>query len=601
MTSTIRDDVRNFAIIAHVDHGKTTLVDSMLWQSGIFREGQEVASRVLDSMDLEREKGITIMAKNCAVKYRDTTLNIVDTPGHADFGGEVERMLSLVDGALLLVDASEGPLPQTRFVVSKALERNLPFILVINKVDRSDARAEEVLNEVYDLFIDLEATEDQLDFPVLYAIAKDGRVGAFPEDLSDNLEPLFEALLKTIPPPEFEQEKSLQLLVAQLEYDNYVGRLAIGRVWNGEIRARGKCMLIGASGENTTAEVTVLYGYEGLQRKEISKARAGDIVAVAGFDNIGIGDTIADPENPKALPPIVLDEPTITMIFRVNDSPFAGRSGQFLTSRQIRNRLFQESLNNPAIVVEETASSDAFRLSGRGSLQLAILIEQLRRESYEITVGRPEVITRSKNGNKLEPVENVVIDLPEEYIGTVTQKIGERKGKMTQMTNHGKGRARLEFRISSRGLFGYRTEFLTDTRGTGIFTAIFGGWEPWVGDIPGRTTGALVADRTGRVTGYAIEHLQDRGTLFIAPAEDVYEGMIIGENSRVQNMDINITKEKKLTNMRAAGSDNTIHIVPPRLFNLEQAIEFLKEGECLEVTPDAFRFRKTELKSRKHA
>jgi GTP-binding protein len=601
MASTIRDDIRNFAIIAHVDHGKTTLVDSMLWQTGIFREGQVVASRVLDSMDLEREKGITIMAKNCAVKYKGVTLNIVDTPGHADFGGEVERVLSLVDGALLLVDASEGPLPQTRFVVSKALARNLPFVLVINKVDRSDARPEEVLNEVYDLFIDLEATEDQLEFPVLYAIAKEGRTGTSPEALSDNLEPLFDALLKTIPPPTFNEGEPLQLLVAQLEYDNYVGRLAIGRVWNGEIRAREKCILIGAKGENATAEITVLYGYEGLQRKEISKARAGDIVAVAGFDKIGIGDTIADPENPKALPPIVLDEPTITMIFRVNDSPFAGRSGRFLTSRQIRTRLFRESLNNPAIVVAETDSSDAFRLSGRGSLQLAILIEQLRRESFEFIVGPPEVITRSENGKKLEPVENVVIDLPEEYIGAVTQKLGERKGKMTQMVNHGKGRARLEFRIPSRGLFGYRTEFMTDTRGTGIFTAIFGGWEPWAGDIPGRTTGALVADRAGRVTGYAIEHLQDRGTLFVAPTDNVYEGMIIGENSREQNMDINITKEKKLTNMRAAGSDNTAHIVPPRLFNLEQAIDFLKEGECLEVTPDAFRFRKSELKSRKHA
>ena len=601
MASTIRDDIRNFAIIAHVDHGKTTLVDSMLWQTGIFREGQVVASRVLDSMDLEREKGITIMAKNCAVKYKGITLNIVDTPGHADFGGEVERVLSLVDGALLLVDASEGPLPQTRFVVSKALERNLPFVLIINKVDRSDARPEEVLNEVYDLFIDLEATEDQLEFPVLYAIAKEGRTGTSPEALSDNLEPLFDALLKTIPPPTFNEGEPLQLLVAQLEYDNYVGRLAIGRVWNGEIRAREKCILIGAKGENATAEITVLYGYEGLLRKEISKARAGDIVAVAGFDKIGIGDTIADPENPKPLPPIVLDEPTITMIFRVNDSPFAGRSGRFLTSRQIGTRLFQESLNNPAIVVAETDSSDAFRLSGRGSLQLAILIEQLRRDSFEIIVGPPEVITRSENGKKLEPVENVVIDLPEEYIGAVTQKLGERKGKMTQMVNHGKGRARLEFRIPSRGLFGYRTEFMTDTRGTGIFTAIFGGWEPWAGDIPGRTTGALVADRAGRVTGYAIEHLQDRGTLFVAPTDNVYEGMIIGENSREQNMDINITKEKKLTNMRAAGSDNTAHIVPPRLFNLEQAIDFLKEGECLEVTPDAFRFRKTELKSRKHA
>jgi GTP-binding protein len=601
MAITTRSDIRNFAIIAHVDHGKTTLVDSMLWQSGIFREGQAVASRVLDSMDLEREKGITIMAKNCAINYGDATLNIVDTPGHADFGGEVERVLSMVDGALLLVDASEGPLPQTRFVVGKALEREIPFVVVINKVDRSDARAEEVLNEVYDLFIDLDANEDQLEFPVLYAIAKEGRAGASPDALAENIEPLFETLLKTIPPPEFEEGAPLQLLVAQLEYDNYVGRLAIGRVWNGSIRPRGKCTLIGAGGKSQTAEVTVLYGYEGLQRKEIHEARAGDIVAVAGFDPISIGDTIADPENPRPLPPIVLDEPTITMIFRVNDSPFSGRSGQLLTSRQIRDRLFREALNNPAIVAEETASSDAFRLSGRGSLQLAILIEQLRREGFEITVGRPEVITRAEGGKTLEPVENAVIDIPEDYIGIVTQKLGERRGKMTQMANPGRGRARLGFKIPSRGLFGYRNEFLTDTRGTGIFTTLFGGWEPWAGDIPGRITGALVADRGGKVTPYAIEHLQDRGVLFVSPTDEVYEGMIIGENSREQNMDINITKEKKLTNMRASGADISAQIVPPRQFSLEQAIEFLKEGECLEVAPAAFRFRKTELKARKHA
>ncbi len=601
MAITTRNDIRNFAIIAHVDHGKTTLVDSMLWQSGIFREGQAVAERVLDSMDLEREKGITIMAKNCAIKYGDTTFNIVDTPGHADFGGEVERVLSMVDGALLLVDASEGPLPQTRFVVGKALEHELPFVVVINKVDRSDARIEEVLNEIYDLFIDLDATENQLDFPVLYAIAKDGRAGTSPDVLAENVDPLFAALLDTIPPPKFDEDTPLQLLVVQLEYDNYVGRLAIGRVWNGSIRAREKCTLIGVDGKSQTAEVTVLYGYEGLQRKEIKEARAGDIVAVAGFDPINIGDTIADPEDPRPLPPIVLDEPTITMVFRVNDSPFSGRSGKLLTSRQIGERLFREALNNPAIVAEETGSSDAFRLSGRGSLQLAILIEQLRREGFELIVGRPEVITRTDGGKTLEPVENAVIDIPEEYIGIVTQKLGERRGKMTLMANPGRGRARLEFKIPSRGLFGYRNEFLTDTRGSGIFTTLFGGWEPWAGDIPGRITCALVADRGGKVTAYAIEHLQDRGVLFVSPTDEVYEGMIIGENSRVQNMDINITKEKKLTNMRASGADISAQIVPPRQFSLEQAIEFLKEGECLEVTPDAFRFRKTELRARKHA
>jgi GTP-binding protein len=601
MATAIRNDIRNFAIIAHVDHGKTTLVDSLLWQSGIFREGQAVNERVMDSMDLEREKGITIMAKNCAVQFQDTLFNIVDTPGHADFGGEVERVLSMVDGAMLLVDASEGPLPQTRFVVSKALELKLPFVVVINKVDRADARAEEVLSEVYDLFIDLDANEDQLEFPVLYAIAKDGRAGHAPDKLKDNLQPIFEALLKTIPPPNFVVDAPLQFLVAQLEYDNYVGRLAIGRVWNGKIRARDKCILMGRDGKNATAEVTVLYGYQGLQRKEITEASAGDIIAIAGFDPINIGDTIAGMENPVALPPIVLDEPTIAMIFRINDSPFSGRSGNLLTSRQIRDRLFRESLNNPAIIAEETEATDAFRLAGRGSLQLAILIEQLRREGFEITVGPPEVITRKEDGKTLEPIENVVIDVPEEYIGAVTQKLGSRRGKMTQMVNHGTGRARLEFSIPSRGLFGYRTEFMTDTRGTGIFTTIFGGWAPWAGDIPGRMTGALVADRTGKVTGYAIEHLQGRGILFVAPTDEVYEGMIIGENSREQNMDINITKEKKLTNMRASGSDNSDQLVPPRLFNLEQAIDFLKEGECLEVTPAAFRFRKTDLKIRKHA
>ncbi|MBT6395126.1 MAG: translational GTPase TypA [Nitrospinaceae bacterium] len=601
MATAIRNDIRNFAIIAHVDHGKTTLVDSLLWQSGIFREGQAVAERVMDSMDLEREKGITIMAKNCAVKYQDTLFNIVDTPGHADFGGEVERVLSMVDGAMLLVDASEGPLPQTRFVVAKALERNLPFVVVINKIDRSDARAEEVLSEVYDLFIDLDADEDQLDFPVLYAIAKDGRAGLSPEKIEDNLEPIFAALLKTIPPPSFEVDAPLQFLVAQLEYDNYVGRLAIGRVWNGKISPRDKCTVMSRTTENSTGEVTVLYGYEGLQRKEITEASAGDIIAIAGFDPISIGDTIADLENPVTLPPIVLDEPTIAMIFRINDSPFSGRSGNLLTSRQIRDRIFRESLNNPAIIAEETEATDAFRLSGRGSLQLAILIEQLRRERFEITVGPPEVIIRKEGGKTLEPLENVVIDVPEEYIGAITQKLGGRRGKMTQMVNHGTGRARLEFSIPSRGLFGYRNEFMTDTRGTGIFTTIFGGWAPWAGDIPGRITGALVADRTGKVTGYAIEHLQGRGVLFVGPTDEVYEGMIIGENSREQNMDINITKEKKLTNMRASGSDNSDQLVPPRLFNLEQAIDFLKEGECLEVTPDAFRFRKSDLKTRKRA
>ncbi|MBI3128031.1 MAG: translational GTPase TypA [Candidatus Tectomicrobia bacterium] len=596
MTKSQRQDLRNFAIIAHVDHGKTTLVDAMLWQSGIFRQGQEVAERVLDSMDLEREKGITIMAKNCAVTWGGVRLNIVDTPGHADFGGEVERVLSMVDGVMLLVDASEGPLPQTRFVVSKALARALPFVVVINKVDRSDARPAEVLDEVYDLFIDLDAAESQLDFPVLYAVAREGRAGTAPDRLAGDLEPLFRTLIASIPAPSFEDGAPLQMLVSRLEYDNYVGRLAIGRVWNGAIRAKGAAVVLGRDGKNQRGEISHLFGFEGLQRAPIAEARAGDIVAVAGFEELNIGDTIGDPENPRALPVIAIDEPTIAMTFRINDSPLSGRSGKFLTSRQVRDRLFREARNNMAIRVEETGSPDAFRVSGRGSLQLAVLIEQLRREGYEMTVGRPEVIIRKDGGKVLEPFEDVVIDVPEDYIGVVTQKMGIRKGRMTKMVNHGKGRARLEFRIPSRGLIGYRSEFLTDTRGTGILTHLFAGWDAWAGDLPGRITGALVADRGGKSTPYAIENIQERGTLFIGPTEEVYEGMIVGENSREKDMHVNITKEKKLTNMRASGSDMTAQLVPPKRYSLEQALEFLREGEALEVTPAAFRFRKAQIK-----
>ncbi|MBI2132701.1 MAG: translational GTPase TypA [Candidatus Tectomicrobia bacterium] len=599
MAKILRQDLRNFAIIAHVDHGKTTLVDAMLWQSGIFRQGQEVAERVLDSMDLEREKGITIMAKNCSVTWRGAKLNIVDTPGHADFGGEVERVLSMVDGVMLLVDASEGPLPQTRFVVSKALARALPFVVIINKVDRSDARPAQVLDEVYDLFIDLDASERQLDFPVLYAVAREGRAGATPDRLAENLEPLFQTLMDSIPAPSYEEEAPLQMLVSRLEYDNYVGRLAIGRVWNGTIRAKAPAVALGREGKALKGEVTNLFGFDGLQRKPIEEARAGDIVAVAGFEELNIGDTIGDPGDPRALPPISVDEPTIAMTFRINDSPMSGRSGKFLTSRQVRDRLFREARNNMAIRVEETASPDAFCVSGRGSLQLAVLIEQLRREGYEMTVGRPEVITRKENGKVLEPFEDVVIDVPEEYIGIVTQKMGTRKGRMTKMVNHGRGRARLEFRIPSRGLIGYRSEFLTDTRGTGILAHLFAGWNGWAGDLPGRMTGALVADRGGKATSYAIENLQERGTLFIGPAEEVYEGMLVGENTREQDMHVNITKEKKLTNMRASGADISAQLVPPKRYSLEQALEFLREGEALEVTPAAFRFRKAQFRGGK--
>ncbi len=596
-----RNDLRNLAIIAHVDHGKTTLVDSMLWQSGVFREGQEVVERVLDSMDLEREKGITIMAKNCAVDFQGVRYNIVDTPGHADFGGEVERVLSMVDGVMLLVDASEGPLPQTRFVVAKALERDLPFVVVVNKVDRSDARPAQVLDEIYDLFIDLDAKDTQLDFPVLYAVARAGRAGLSPDALAPTLAPLFETLESAIPPPAYDADKPLQMLVSRLEYDSYVGRLAIGRIWNGTLGARSEVLVLGQEDAPTKGEVSALFGYEGLGRYRMEEARGGDIVAVAGLPEAGIGDTIADPDAPAALPAITVDEPTIAMNFRINDTPFAGRSGKYLTSRQIRERLLREARNNVAIRVEETDAADTLRVSGRGSLQLAVLIEQLRREQYEITVGRPEVITRKEGGKTLEPMENVVVDVPEEFIGAITRNLGARKGKVTTMINHGSGRARLGFSVPSRGLIGYRSEFLTDTRGTGILTHVFAGWGEWVGDLPGRTTGALVADRAGKVTSYAVENAQERGTLFVAPAEEVYEGMIVGENRREQDMFVNVSKEKKLTNMRAAHAEISTHVIPPRRMSLEQALEFLREGECLEVTPETFRLRKTSLKSRKRA
>ena len=601
MTIVQRTDLRNLAIIAHVDHGKTTLVDAMLWQSGIFREGQVVAERVLDSMDIEREKGITIMAKNCAIDFNGIRYNIVDTPGHADFGGEVERVLSMVDGVMLLVDASEGPLPQTRFVVGKALERELPFVVVINKIDRSDARPEQVLEEIYDLFIDLDAGEAQLDFPVLYAVAREGRVGSEPAALASTLEPLFHALKQSIPPPSYDSDKPLQMLVSRLEYDNYVGRLSIGRIWNGRLEAKAQTLILGPEGNKVKGEVAALFGYEGLSRYQMEEARGGDIVAVAGLENVEIGDTIADAERPVPLPAITVDEPTIAMNFRINDTPLAGRSGKYLTSRQIRERLLREARNNVAIKVEDTEKADTLRVSGRGSLQLAVLIEQLRREQYELTVGRPQVIMRKEGGKTLEPMENVVVDVPEEFIGAVTQGMGARKGKMTRMINHGKGRARLEFSIPSRGLIGYRNEFLTQTRGTGILTHIFAGWSEWAGELSGRSTGALISDRAGKATSYAVENIQERGILFVAPTEEVYEGMIIGENSREQDMFVNISKEKKLTNIRAAHADISAQLIPPKRFSLEEALEFLREGECLEVTPETFRLRKTELKARKHA
>jgi len=592
-----RDDVRNIAIIAHVDHGKTTLVDAMLWQSGTFRANESVAERVMDSIDLEREKGITIMAKNTAITYQGTRINIVDTPGHADFGAEVERTLKMVDGVMLLVDASEGPLPQTRFVLRKAFEAGLPPIVVINKIDRPDARVQEVLNEVYDLFIDLDASEEQLEFPVLYCNARKGVCRLEPEGPDSNLEPLFARILASVPPPAFDPAAPLQLLITSLDYDDYVGRLAIGRIFNGEIRRGQEVARIQHDGEVVRAKVTVLYGYDGLKRAEIESAGPGDIVAVAGFDELGIGETLSDLETPLALPPIRVDEPTIGMVFSINTSPMSGREGTHVTSRKLKERLDREVLTNVAIRVEAGDSPDAFQVSGRGELQLAILIEMMRREGYELSVGKPEVITRTIDGVLHEPMEQLVVDCPEDFIGVVTQKVGERRGRMMKMTNHGTGRVRMEFRMPSRGLIGFRGQFLTDTRGTGLMNHLFDGWEPWQGEIDHRPTGALVADRPGKATAYAIEGLQPRGELFVSPGDEVYQGMIVGENARENDLDVNIVKEKKLTNMRASGSDDTVHLVPPRRMNLEQALEFIKEDELVEVTPKAFRLRKRILQA----
>jgi GTP-binding protein len=595
LSTETRDEVRNLAIIAHVDHGKTTLVDAMLWQSGIFRANEHVAERVMDSIDLEREKGITIMAKNMAVHYRGTRINIVDTPGHADFGGEVERTLKMVDGVMLLVDASEGPLPQTRFVLRKALEANLPPIVVINKIDRPDARVGEVLNEVFDLFIDLDATEEQLDFPVLYANARAGRCRVEPEGPDQTLEPLFEEIVRSVPPPRYDPEAPLQFLLTNLDYDDYVGRLAIGRIFNGQVSKGQDVALCRKDGTVIPGRVTLLYGYEGLKRVEIQQAGPGDIVAIVGLEEVEIGETISERDNPRALPHIQIDEPTISMIFAVNDSPFAGREGKHVTSRKLKERLEKETLTNVSIRVEPTETPEAFKVSGRGELQLAILIEMMRREGYELGVGKPEVITRRVDEQLHEPMEMLVIDCPEEFIGVVTQKVGGRRGRMMKMVNHGSGRVRMDFRIPSRGLIGFRSEFLTETKGTGIMNHLFDGWEPWQGDIAHRPTGTLVADRQGRTTAYAIEGLQPRGELFVSPGLEVYEGMVVGEHARGNDLDVNITKEKKLTNMRASGSDDMVRLVPPRLMNLEQALEFIKEDELVEVTPASFRLRKRIL------
>jgi GTP-binding protein len=592
-----RTDVRNVAIIAHVDHGKTTLVDAMLRQSGTFRDNERLVERVMDSLDLERERGITIMAKNTAIFYRGIKINIVDTPGHSDFGGEVERVLKMVDGVMLLVDASEGPLPQTRFVLRKALEQNLPAIVVVNKIDRADARPEEVVNEIYDLFIDLDATETQISFPILYAISRDGIARRDLEDASQDLRPLFEQILESIPAPRPLHETKLQMLVTTLDYSDYVGRIAIGRMFSGKVAVGDGVSVCKLDGTIQKTRITQLYTFEGLKQKPVTEATAGDIVALAGIEGIFIGETVADAEDPLPLPAIQVDEPTISMIFSVNTAPFSGRDGRYVTSRQLRARLEKEVLGNVAIRIDETEGMDSFKVSGRGELQLAILIEMMRREGYEMQVSKPEVITRSVDGRKLEPLEMVVVDCPELFIGVITEALGRRKGHMTRMINHGSGRVRLEFEVPSRGLIGFRSEFLTDTKGTGLLNTMFLRWGEWVGEITNRLTGALVADRPGSATSYALYNLQERGELFVRPGTDVYEGMIIGENARNVDLDVNVVKEKKLTNMRASTSDDAIRLVPFRELSLEQALEFINDDELVEVTPKLIRLRKRVLAS----
>src|SRR5687768_8642629 len=590
-----RTDIRNIAIIAHVDHGKTTLVDAMLRQSGTFRENEQVRDRVMDSMDLERERGITIMAKNTAVRYRQVKINIVDTPGHADFGGEVERVLKMVDGVMLLVDAAEGCLPQTRFVLRKALEARLPAIAVVNKIDRSDARPAEVVDEIYELFLDLDATDEQIEFPILYAVSREGTAKRKLEDESRDLQPLFEQIVESIPVPKELRSDSLQLLVANLDYNDYVGRLAIGRIFSGDIKVGDQIAVIKPDRSSQKTKVSQLYVFEGLKREAVDQAGFGENVALAGIDNINIGDTITSIENPQPLPAIAVDEPTIAMIFGVNNSPFAGLEGRYVTSRQLKERLDKEILGNVAIRVEETDSPDQFKVSGRGELQLAILIEMMRREGYELQVSKPEAITRRVDGQVFEPIEAVVVDCPDEFIGVITEALGRRKGQMTKMINHGTGRVRLEFETPSRGLIGFRNEFLTETKGTGLLNTMFLRWGEWQGSMRGRATGSLVADRTGDTTTYALYNLQERGLLFARPGTKVYEGMIIGENARAVDLDVNAVKEKKLTNMRASTADEAMRLVPPKELSLEQALEFIAEDELVEVTPQTIRLRKRVL------
>ena len=592
-----RENIRNVAIVAHVDHGKTTLVDHMLRQAGVFRANEVVAERVMDSNDLEREKGITILAKNTAVQYHGFQINIIDTPGHADFGGEVERGLRLVDGVLLLVDAAEGPLPQTRFVLSKALGMGLKTVLVINKIDRQDARPREVLDQVYSLYIDLGADESQIDFPVLYAVARQGQASTSLAQPGTDLRPLFEAILSPIPPPPApaEGEDRLRLLVANLDYDDYVGRLAIGRVHSGRIVSGAPLAVVREGGKVEQGKVLKLYGFSGLKRVEIPDAGPGELVSVAGIEQVSIGDTLADPESPVALPRITVDEPTMMMIFRVNDGPLAGREGKYVTSRNLRERLYREAYRNVSIRVEDTEAPDAFRVVGRGELQLAVIIETMRREGYELTASNPEPITREVDGVLHEPMELMVCDVPEASVGAVTERLGPRKGRMTDMSALGSGRTRLTFRIPARGLVGFRSEFLTITRGEGIMSSQFDGYEPWFGYIPKRSNGAIVSDRQGDTVPYALFSIQDRGTLFVGPGVQVYEGMIIGENAHPSDLNVNACREKKLTNIRAAGRDENVILTPPREMSLERALEWIAPDELVEVTPKSVRMRKRVL------
>jgi GTP-binding protein len=596
-------NLRNVAIVAHVDHGKTTLVDAMLWQSGAFRSNQDVAERVMDSMDLEREKGITILAKNTAVRWTprnapdagEVKLNIVDTPGHADFGGEVERGLTMVDGVLLLVDASEGPLPQTRFVLRKALEQRLPVILVVNKVDRPDARIAEVVDEVLDLFLDLDATEDQLDFPIVYTNAKAGRASLDPSDPGDDLAPLLDLLVEHIPAPVHDPDHPLQAHVTNLDASPYVGRLAICRVRHGTIRRGQPIAWCRADGSVQRATVSELYVTEALDRVEADSAGPGEIIAVAGLADVTIGETLADPDDPRPLPVITVDEPSISVTIGINTSPLAGRDGDKLTARQVRARLDQELIGNVSIRVQDTERPDAWEVQGRGELQLAVLVELMRREGFELTVGQPQVLLREIDGKTHEPLEHVTIDVPEEYVGVVTQLLALRKGRLEQMVNHGTGWVRMEYRVPARGLIGFRTEFLTETRGTGLLHHVFDGWTPWAGELRRRPTGSLVADRPGKVSSFACFQLQERGTLFVAPGDDVYEGMVAGENARADDLDVNAVREKHLTNMRSSTADVLERLVPPRRLSLDQALEFLREDECVEVTPSVIRLRKAVL------